>query len=120
MIAVTVTLHKISKASLLPVSVHFIFKFPQLFQRRLLVFAVTMLECFTWKEAFPKSVYRFAWNIADAIAEGKRPSSVNEISNKKIVDIIERSWCQNPTERLTINDLVALLETQIMKIKHCD
>lgn len=44
MIALTVTLNKISKASLLPVSIHFIFKFPQLFQRRLLVLAVTMLE----------------------------------------------------------------------------
>ena len=44
MIALTVTPNKISEASLLPVSIHFIFKFPQLFQRRLLVLVVTMLE----------------------------------------------------------------------------
>ena len=44
MIALTVTPNKITEASLLPVSIHFIFKFPQLFQRRLLVLVVTMLE----------------------------------------------------------------------------
>ena len=44
MIAFTVTPNKISEASLLPVSICFIFKFPQLFQRRLLVLVVTMLE----------------------------------------------------------------------------
>ena len=44
MIAFTVTPNKISEASLLPVSIRFIFKFPQLFQRRLLVLVVTMLE----------------------------------------------------------------------------
>ena len=44
MIALTVTPNKSSEASLLPFNIHFIFKFPQLFQRRLLVLVVTMLE----------------------------------------------------------------------------
>ena len=81
-------------------------------------FAITMLEIMIWKEAFPKSVFRFPWNIADLISTGKRPQTIEEIQNKKIVNIIERSWCQNPRERLTIDDIVALLETELLKMKH--
>ena len=32
-------------------------------------FAVTMLECFTWKEVYPKSIYRFPWSIADSVSK---------------------------------------------------
>ena len=79
--------------------------------------AITMLECITWQEAYPKSMYRFAWDIADAVASGKRPHSINTIEYKELKEIIEKSWKQEPSERLTIDNIVALLETELLNIK---
>ena len=76
-----------------------------------------MLEIMIWNDAFPKSVFRFAWDIADCISDGDRPGTINEIQNAKIVNIIERSWCQEPKDRFTIDDIVVLLDTELLKLK---
>ena len=77
-------------------------------------FAVTMLEVMLWEEPFPKEKYKYAWDIANAISAGKRPDGINQI-NEGMKKIIESSWCQYATERLTIEDIVALLETELLK-----
>ena len=76
-------------------------------------FAISMLECFTWKEPFPKNELRFAWDIANFVCDGKRPKTIEYVDNDKIKDLIEKCWCQNPKERLIIYDVVALLESLI-------
>ncbi|ELP89108.1 protein serine/threonine kinase, putative [Entamoeba invadens IP1] len=51
-------------------------------------FAITMLECFLWSEAFPKSSYIFPWTIADYVSTGKRPVTIKTL-NKKYRNVIE-------------------------------
>ena len=80
-------------------------------------FAITMLEVMIWHTAFPKDDFRFAWNIADSISAGKRPQTIEIVKNKNIRKLIEQCWCQKPKERLTINDVVPLLETELIKLK---
>ena len=73
-------------------------------------FAITMLECYTWKEAFPKELFKFPWDIADCVVEGNRPQTINEIENLQMKDLIELSWKQDPTERLPIDNIIERLE----------
>ena len=74
-------------------------------------FSITMLECITWKEAYPKTIYKFAWDIADAVSQGKRPETINQIENNQIKQLIEQCWCQQPKDRLSINSIVQQLES---------
>ena len=78
-------------------------------------FAITMLEIMIWGEAFSKSQFPHAWNIAFFIVNGKRPTSIDKVENYEMKRLIESCWCQEPKQRLTINDIVALLETQLIK-----
>ena len=79
-------------------------------------FAITMLEVSVWNNAFPLSQFRFTWDIADYISDGKRPSLINTIQSQELQQLIQLSWCQNPKERLTIDYIVSLLETQLIKL----
>ena len=78
--------------------------------------AITMLEVMIWSDPFPKEIYRFPWNIADSIAKGKRPETIQQVT-PGMRRIIECSWCQEAKERLTVEDIDALLETEILKHK---
>ena len=78
-------------------------------------FAITMLEVMTWRDAFPKEIYKYAWDIADCISCGRRPSSIDEIDDENIKSIIEKSWVQEPKERLEIGEIVDLLENAFGK-----
>ena len=80
-------------------------------------FAITMIEVMIWGEAYPRSLYKFAWNISDAVANGQRPGTIEDVRNRNIRKIIESSWNQELKERLTINDVVAMLETAFLKSK---
>ena len=33
-------------------------------------FEITMLKTITWKDAYPKAIYKFPWDIADNVCEG--------------------------------------------------
>ena len=59
----------------------------------------------------------YAWSIAEFITNGNRRPKTNAISSKQY-EIIKQSWCQHPRDRLTMNDIVALLETELIKFKH--
>ena len=76
-------------------------------------FAITMLEVFTWNEAYPKSQFRFPWMIAEFVTKGQRLNL--DIVEPSVKKIIEMCWQQYPTERLKIEDVVALLETEYIK-----
>ena len=78
-------------------------------------FSISILEILIWDEPFPKNIFKYTWDIADFISSGKRPVALVNIKNNNIKRIIEMTWCQNPKERLTINDVVPLLETELLK-----
>ena len=80
-------------------------------------FSITILEVMIWNEAYPKEIFKYAWNIADFVTSGKRPDSIELVTNKDMRRLIECSWNQNPNERLKIEDIVSLLETNLLKLK---
>ena len=51
--------------------------------------------------------------VADFITNGNRRPQQECITDKQY-EIISKCWCQNPKDRLTISDVVVLLDTQIM------
>ncbi|ELP91752.1 protein serine/threonine kinase, putative [Entamoeba invadens IP1] len=73
-------------------------------------FAITMLECFLWSNAYPKSVYMYPWTIADDVASGKRPKEIKTL-DKKYQSVIEKCWKQKVEERITINEVIDILKT---------
>ncbi|GAB1228111.1 hypothetical protein ENUP19_0374G0022 [Entamoeba nuttalli] len=72
-------------------------------------FSITMLQIITWKDPFPKSEFKFPWKIAEFISTGKRPNIIQEVE-EGIKEIIEKSWKQEPKERITIDEIVRMLE----------
>ena len=74
-------------------------------------FSITMYEVMIWGEAYPKSEFKFEWNIASFVKEGNR-LSLNCISNSTIKEIISHSWKQEPKERYTIDEIE-------LKLKEC-
>ena len=76
-------------------------------------FAITMYEVFSWSEAYPKQNFRFAWDIAEFVGNGKRLQK-SKLMTDFHYNLINQSWCQNPKERLRIEDIVSLLETQFL------
>ncbi|GAB1227632.1 hypothetical protein ENUP19_0347G0012 [Entamoeba nuttalli] len=73
-------------------------------------FSITMLQVITWQDPFPKILYPHPWDIADTITAGKRPNIIHEVE-EDIKEIIEKSWKQEPKERITIDEIVRMLET---------
>ena len=80
-------------------------------------FALTMLEIMIWDDAFPREEYRWAWDIADYVAKGKRPKGIEKISNSGMKQLIQLCWQQEAKDRLTINEVVGLLETELFKLE---
>ncbi|EKE37824.1 tyrosine kinase, putative [Entamoeba nuttalli P19] len=74
-------------------------------------FAVTMLQCFTWEDPFPKTQFKFAWDIADLVANGKRTNQIERVTNQQIKNLIVRSWEQDTRKRLNITDILSRLKT---------
>ena len=72
-------------------------------------FAVVMLECFIWGDAYPKSLFANIWDLPEFIASGKRREKPNEIE-KKQWDLVTNCWKQNMDERLKIDYVVKQLE----------
>jgi serine/threonine protein kinase len=50
--------------------------------------AITMLEVMVWGEPFPKVLFKFPWDIANLISSGKRPKTIDEVTNNDIKYII--------------------------------
>ena len=80
-------------------------------------FGVTMYEILTWQDCYPKSEFKFAWDIADFVSSGKRRPKPDDM-NDQIYELIEKSWKHNIHDRININDLVPLIETQFLKLEY--
>ena len=69
------------------------------------------LETMIWGNAFPKTIYRFAWDIADTISSGKRPQTIENVINEEMKQLIEKCWYQLPSDRLSINEILSILKS---------
>ncbi|BFU19559.1 Protein kinase domain/Protein tyrosine kinase, putative [Entamoeba histolytica] len=72
-------------------------------------FSITMLQIIIWQDPFPKTLYPYPLDIADTITTGKRPNIIQEVE-EDIKEIIEKSWQQEPKERITIDEIVRMLD----------
>ena len=73
-------------------------------------FAITMYEFFSWSEAYPKQQFKFPWKIAEFVMNGSR-LPLDEL-DPSIGEIVKMSWTQDPTNRLIINQIVDMLDSQ--------
>ena len=73
-------------------------------------FSITMYEVMKWGQAYPKKLFRFAWDIADFVSAGKR-LTLECIENETMKEIISNSWQQEPKERYTIDEILTKLES---------
>ena len=70
--------------------------------------AVTTYELFSNSFAYDKKDFKYEWNIADFVQRGKR-LKLDVITNPTIRTLIERAWKNNPSDRISISDLIDLL-----------
>ncbi|ELP89112.1 protein serine/threonine kinase, putative [Entamoeba invadens IP1] len=70
---------------------------------------VTMFECFSWKEAYPKEDFKYPWKIAEFVMSGKRLENSHHIPNN-VFAIIASCWCLNSNERISSEEVVLKLE----------
>ena len=77
--------------------------------------AITMLEIMIWNNVFPTNEFKFTWDIVDYISSGKRPTTIEQVNLQPIKKLIESCWCENPNERLPIDDIVLTLEKELKK-----
>ena len=76
------------------------------------------------KYKMPADIYSFSitmyeiitWQIAEFVTNGNR-LEMKDCIPQQIGKIIQQSWCQNPKERLLINDIVAMLDTYSLQSK---
>ena len=54
--------------------------------------------------------------MADFVSEGKRSDKFDLIENMDMKRLIKQCWDQSPKDRLKIEDVVAFLETIMIKI----
>ena len=59
-------------------------------------------------DAYPRSEFKYAWNIAKFVQLVKR-LDLECISNETMKEIIPNSWQQDPKERLIIDDILKKL-----------
>ena len=72
-------------------------------------FAITIYEVMKWGVSYPFSLFKYPWDIASFIQEGKR-LDLECIENERMKEIISNSWQQYPKERLTIDEILSELE----------
>ena len=71
-------------------------------------FSISIYEVMKWGVAYPKSLFKFEWKIANFVQEGKR-LNLEFISNETMKEIISKSWQKEPKERLIIDDILKKL-----------
>ena len=77
-------------------------------------FAITMYECFSWSEAYPKKQFKFPWKIAEFVMNGNRPENKPSLT-KEQYELIEKSWVHDPKERIDIKEIIEHLDRMFLK-----
>ena len=63
----------------------------------------------------PKELFKYPWKIVEFIISGNRRERDEQMTVEQY-RLIQYCWCQNPRDRLKIEDIVAMLETMSMKM----
>ncbi|ELP87473.1 protein serine/threonine kinase, putative [Entamoeba invadens IP1] len=79
-------------------------------------FGITMYECFMWKEAYPKSIFKFPWMIAEQVINGKRPVFPNCSNDSVLNNTIQEAWKSSPKSRISVECLVSSLQEQLANL----
>ena len=72
-------------------------------------FAVTMYECLSWGDCYPKILFKHPWEIANYISKGKRLERKEDMKEEEY-RIIQESWKQEKKERRNISEIIKELE----------
>ena len=72
-------------------------------------FAITMYKIFSWADAYPKEIFKFAWKIAEFVISGKRLEKKENMSYQQY-NLICSCWCQQPNGRKSIDQIIGELE----------
>ncbi|ELP92727.1 receptor tyrosine protein kinase let-23 precursor, putative [Entamoeba invadens IP1] len=78
-------------------------------------FAITMYECFGWSYAFSKEKFKFPWKIVDFVSKGNYLEKP-EKTPQALYEIIQKSWNYIPQNRIEINEIYRLLESQFKQM----
>ena len=62
-------------------------------------FGVTMFECFSWGEAYPRSQFKFPWQISSFVQAGKRVERPTSMSGA-LYDIVSSCWAHDQKARI--------------------
>ncbi|ELP85065.1 protein serine/threonine kinase, putative [Entamoeba invadens IP1] len=73
-------------------------------------FGITIYECYYGHLAYSKEKYPYAWNIAHAVVNGKRPP-FEENENCDVMNLIENCWMDNPQDRYPIEIITSEIYT---------
>ena len=71
-------------------------------------FGVMIYEVMKWEECYPNDMK--SWEIAEFITQGNRLAKTDTMSDE-VYYLITRMWCQNPNERLEIDDVLQEIKT---------
>ena len=69
-----------------------------------------IVECFIWREVYPNNQFKYPWDIANFVCDGKRIDKP-EIMSDSMFKLVTECWYQQPRERLKISEIIKRLET---------
>ena len=72
-------------------------------------FSITMYECLSWRECYPKTLFPKPWDIANFVSKGKRVEKSENMTEEEYL-IINNSWKQEAKERINIENIIKELE----------
>ncbi|ELP89293.1 protein serine/threonine kinase, putative [Entamoeba invadens IP1] len=79
--------------------------------------AVTMFSVLKWTEPFDGDDFKYPWDIANFVSDGKRLDKPSYLSNE-IWSVITKAWAHQPDTRVSANTVVEMLETYYDKINN--
>ena len=64
-------------------------------------FGVMLFECSKWGDAYPKSQFKFPWQISSFVQAGKRLERPREMSTE-VFGLVSQCWRQDPCDRISL------------------
>ena len=71
-------------------------------------FGVMLFECFKWGEAYPKTVFKYPWDVVSFVSGGRRVDKPDAMPDD-VYNVISRCWHHDTNERIGRS---ALTDTQ--------
>ncbi|ELP84347.1 protein serine/threonine kinase, putative, partial [Entamoeba invadens IP1] len=77
-------------------------------------FSIMLYETVTWEEMYPKDVFKYPWDIAAFVTNGKRKEIKKDVPIE-IGEVIEKTWNQNSSERISLEEVGTKLDQFVNK-----